>query len=182
MKAAKLRKSIRSALYPTTQYRPLSLTQLSKPWYYSTSTFPYPKYLSLEWLFPGIFQPSLLQYLSTEWIFTWYFPTTPPATHCLSTGRREAHLKSCRWESEAQGLCDWPRATEPESGHTWAYSEAPWLEPPCSSWLITVLLVTGCHTSLTFLGPSEGLRGGRGESRAVHNHSVVSDSLRLHGL
>ena len=77
MKAAKLRKSIRSALYPTTQYRPLSLTQLSKPWYYSTSTFPYPKYLSLEWLFPGIFQPSLLQYLSTEWIFTWYFPTTP---------------------------------------------------------------------------------------------------------
>ena len=35
---------------------------------------------------------------------------------------------------------------------------------------------------LTFLGPSEGLRGGRRESCAVFSHSVVSDSLWPHGL
>ena len=36
IKAAELRKSIRSASYLTTQHRPLCLLQLSKPWYLST--------------------------------------------------------------------------------------------------------------------------------------------------
>ena len=66
IKAAKLRKSVRSASYLTTEPRPLSL-QLSKHWYLSTSIpLPRPQYLSPGWVLPGIFQMSPPpQYLSS---------------------------------------------------------------------------------------------------------------------
>ena len=114
IKTAELRKSVRSTSYLTTQPRPLSLLQLSKPWYLSTR------------------RP---QYLSPGWVFVWYLstkPRPPPPTQYLSTDREQLpsihhqiklriinqhrrsenqerltqiHLLSPRRQTSARGLC-----------------------------------------------------------------------------
>ena len=87
IKAAELRKSVRSASYLTTQTRPLSLLQLSKPRYLSIRP---PTPVSFDWVGISLVsfnQAPPPQYLSTGWVFPWYLSTRPPSQY-LSTGRQ----------------------------------------------------------------------------------------------
>ena len=168
MEADQLRKSIRSALYPTTQYRPLSLIQLSKPWYYSTSTFPYPSvFLLSDYSLVSFNQASSNIFQLSEYLPDIFQPPPPHTVFQLWGG---SHLSNHVDEKVRLRDCVTGTPLLFLTHHS----------APCHR--LPHISTRDRSPFLTFLGPSEDLRGGRWESCAVFSHSVVSDSLWPHRL